>query len=360
MPVCRRILKKIVLMVVMIIVSFSADARIRSVDIYVPVQNGDHYVNNAVLTHFKGSFYCMWQSSAKDEDSPDTHIMYSTSRNGRKWRRPVMLAANTDSTFASPGGWIVHGDTLTAFINVLGDIKTGGTAHYMTTSDGKEWSAARPVMMADGTQMNGILEQDPHILNSGRIVGAAHFKPGLKARPIYTDDPSGRSGWKLGKIEMEDRGNQSRGIEPSLYVRSDGTLVMLFRDQASSFRKIASESHDNGETWSKPYLTDLTDSRSKQCAGNLPDGTAFIVSNPTGSKDRTSLGIAFSEDGHGFGEYLMLRTKEDLRPKEHEGKYKTHGYSYPKALIFKDVIYISYSENKEKVVVTSIEIDKIR
>lgn len=348
------------MMIIMVIVSISVGAQIRTTDVFIPDKDDDHYVNNAVLTHFKGRFYCMWQSSAKDEDSPDTHVMYSTSRNGRKWSRPEMLAENSDSTFASPGGWLVHGDTLTVFINVLGDIKTGGTAHYKTSSDGRIWSDLRPVRMADGSSMNGILEQDPHILECGRIVGAAHFKPGLKARPIYTDDPTGQSGWKVGIIEMEDRGNQSRGIEPSLYIKPDGTIVMLFRDQASSFRKIASESHDNGVTWSKPYLTELIDSRSKQCAGNLPDGTAFIVSNPAEAKDRTSLGIAFSKDGEEFGSYMMLRTADDLRPKEYEGKYKTQGYSYPKALIYKNMIHISYSENKEKVVMTSIDIDKIR
>lgn len=353
-------MKKIALTILMIVTSIQAYAGIRSVYVYIPEKNSDHYVNNAVITHFKGNFYCMWQSSATDEDAPDTHVMYSRSRNGRKWSEPILLAEHTDSTFASPGGWIVKGDTLTAFINILGDIKTGGTAHYITSVNGKKWSGMKPVLMADGTRMSGILEQDPHQMKDGRIVSAAHFMPGLKARPIYTDDPSGHGGWHVGSIEMEDRGNQSRGIEPSLYVKPDETIVMLFRDQASSFRKIASESSDNGVTWSKPYLTDLIDSRSKQCAGNLPDGTAFIVSNPAEAKDRTSLGIAFSKDGETFSGYIMLRTPEDLNEKEYEGKYKTIGYSYPKALLFKDMLYISYSENKERVVITKIDIDKIR
>lgn len=322
--------------------------------VYVPGDKDDHYVNNAVITHFKGHFYCMWQSSATDEDAPDTHIMMSRSRNARHWSTPVVLMSNTDSTFASPGGWMVHNDTLTAFINILGDIRHGGTAHYMTSVNGREWSEPHPVTMADGSHMNGILEQDPHIIGN-RIIGAAHFKPGLKARPIFTEDMSGHSGWKTGLIEMEDNGNQSRGIEPSLYIRPDGTIVMLFRDQASSFRKMASESTDKGETWTKPDLTELIDSRSKQCAGNLPDGTAFIVGNPATSKDRTTLGIAFSEDGKTFGEYLILRSPEDLPVKKYEGRYKTLGYSYPKAFIHKRKLYISYSENKERIAVTTLE-----
>lgn len=326
-----------------------------TVTVYSPGDNDDHYVNNAVVTYFKGRYYCMWQSSTRDEDASDTHVVLSTSRNGRKWSRPRTIAEATDSTWASPGGWIVHKGVLTAFINILPDIKAGGTAHYMTTKNGRRWSSIRPVLMADGSAMDGILEQDPHLIGGTRIVGAAHFRPGLKARPVYTDDLTGHTGWKVGSIDMEDRGNQSRGIEPSLYTKPDGTIVMLFRDQASSFRKIAAESKDNGETWSKPCLTELIDSRSKQCAGNLPDGTAYIISNPATEKDRTTLGIAFSKDGVEFGSYTILRSQEDLSPRQYEGRYKTLGYSYPKAFLHKDILWVSYSENKEKIVITLIQ-----
>ncbi len=326
---------------------------VESVIVYSPGEDDDHYVNNAVMTYFKGWYYCMWQSSAMDEDAPDTHVRLSRSRDGKRWSSPVVLAHASDSTFSSPGGWIVNGRELTAFINVLGDIKTGGRAYYMTSHNGRRWSQMREVMMDDSTPLDGIMEQDPHIIG-GRIINAAHFKPGLKARPIYTDDLTGHGGWRIGLIEMENRGNQSRGIEPSTYIRPDGTIVMLFRDQASSFRKLASESKDMGETWTKPYLTQLIDSRSKQCAGNLPDGTAYIISNPIAAKDRTVLGIAFSQDGEEFCEYQILRSKEDLSEQKYKGKYKTLGYSYPKSFWHDGSLYVSYSENKEKVIITKI------
>lgn len=333
-------------------------AAIDTISVYEPTAEGDHYVNNAVLTHFRDQFYCMWQSSATDEDAPDTHLVYSRSRDGRKWSEPQTLVPCTDSTFASAGGWIVAGDTLIAFVNLLSDIQAGGTAHFLLSTDGNIWSDPQPVTMADGTAMNGILEQDPHQLPDGRLVGAAHFQPGLKARPIYTDDPSGRTGWHTGQIEMEDRGNQSRGIEPSLYLRPDGAIVMLFRDQASSFRKLAAVSTDRGETWTRPALTDLTDARSKQCAGNLPDGRAYIVGNPTPAKDRTILAIQWSTDGGSFTEPIPLRTPADLPPQQYEGRYKTLGYSYPKAYYHNGRLYISYTENKERVVITSVPIPR--
>ena len=54
--------------------------------------------------------------------------------------------------------------------------------------------------MHDGNYLNGIFEQDPHRLPDGRIINSAHFQPGLKLCPIYTDDPTGKTGWKKGII----------------------------------------------------------------------------------------------------------------------------------------------------------------
>ncbi|MBP3202397.1 MAG: exo-alpha-sialidase [Bacteroidales bacterium] len=321
--------------------------------IYSPAEHTEHYVNNAVLTHFKGYYYCMWQASERDEDSADTHVMYAWSKNGRQWSSARLLAAGDSLSFTSPGGWNASGDTLIAFINLLSDIKDGGTARYVTSLDGRSWSASAPVLMADGSLMDGILEQDPHCYDS-TLYGAAHFRPGLHVSPIFTADLSGRSGWEKGAIEMEDMGGQSRGLEPSLYRRADGAVVMLLRDQKSSFRKLASVSTDKGRTWSTPALTTLEDSRSKQCAGNLPDGRAFVVGNPANSKDRRTLAIAYSPDGFRFGEWQVLRDSLDLPAQRYPGRYKTLGYSYPKAIVHEGSLWISYSENKERVVVTAV------
>lgn len=35
---------------------------IETVEIYIPGEDDDHYVNNAVTAFFKGKYYCMWHS----------------------------------------------------------------------------------------------------------------------------------------------------------------------------------------------------------------------------------------------------------------------------------------------------------
>ena len=335
---------------------------VKTVHIFSAKAKGDHYANGVVMAAFKNKLYCMWQSSLKDEDSDDTKVVYSTSSDdGMTWSRPKTLAAATDKYYSTSGGWLVNGDTLTAFIDTWekGLEPRGGRTCYITSTDGKHWSSLNPVTMVDGNPMEGVLEQDPYKLPEGRLVGAAHFMPGLHVCPVYTDDVTGHSGWKKAVFQSEDKGKQSRELEPSQYVQEDGTVVMLFRDQSSTFRKLASVSKDRGETWSKPEQTNIPDARTKQCAGNLPDGTSYMVSCPANDKTRWPLVLLTSRDGKTFDKALLLRSGErtDLPPRRYEGKYKTLGYSYPKAMIHNGKIYVGYSTNKEDVDCTIIPIE---
>ena len=327
--------------------------------VFTATDDTDHYANGVVLTAYHQQLYCMWQSSPRDEDSDDTWVAYSVSADGgQSWSRPMPLAVPTADYYCTSGGWLVHGDTLTAFIDVWpkGLEPRGGRTYFITTTNGTNWSPMQPVLMADGSPIQGVLEQDPMRLSSGRIVGAAHFMPGLHVSPVYTDDPTGHSGWHRCDFVSTDLGKSSREIEPSQYLRPDGSIVMLFRDQSSSFRKLAAYSTDQGETWTAPVTTDYLDGRTKQCAGNLPDGTAFMVSCPSGSKDRWPLVLQLSNDGIDFGRTIVLRTKDDLPPRRYEGKYKTLGYNYPKAFYHDGCLYIGYSVNKEDVVVTVVNL----
>lgn len=157
-----------------------------------------------------------------------------------------------------------------------------------------------------------------------------------------------------------DRGKQSRELEPSLYQRHDSTLVMIFRDQAGSFRKIASISSDHGETWTEPMITNIPDARVKQCAGNLPDGTAYLVGNPTGAKRRWPLVALLSKDGCCFDKAILLRAGgSNLQPQRYPGKAKTLGYSYPKSMVHHGKLYIAYATNKEDVEYTTVDLNTL-
>lgn len=149
----------------------------------------------------------------------------------------------------------------------------GGYTEYILSKDGQRWSKPRRVM-GRAEPVEGIIEQDPHLLPGGRLVTAFHTRPGMIVAPFYTDDALGIRGWMRGQMPLlPNDGNVSRELEPSLFLRvADDCAVMVFRDQESSFRQLASESCDRGASWSLPALTDMPDSRAKQSAGNLPTG----------------------------------------------------------------------------------------
>lgn len=325
--------------------------------VFSPTDNSDHYANGVVLVAFKGKFYCQWQSSKTDEDSEDTWVAYSESEDGKTWSAPRALAESGVHGHRTSGGWWVNGDTLVAYVNDWPDsLSGGGFAYYRASVDGKNWTPLAPVLMRDGSPLPGIVEQDFHALPSGRILGAAHFQPGLLVAPIYTDDPSGVRGFVKASISMEtvSGGAQTRGLEPSWFVNADGNPVMIFRDQQTTYQKLASFSVDGGETWESVEETGFPDSRAKQSAGNLADGAAYMVSNPVDSNYRVPLAVVLSEDGKHFDKAYALRTGADLQALRFPGKAKRIGYHYPKSMVAGEYLYVAYATNKEDVEYTRV------
>ena len=333
--------------------------------VFAPTAHTDRFSNGVVLIPFKGRLYAQWQSSARDEDAADTWVAYSVSSDGKAWSAPQALArAGDNGLMRSSGGWMADGKTLVAFANVWPQgfqSGAGGYAEYRTSTDGKTWSAPRRVMGADGQPVEGVIEQDPHRID-GRVIGAFHLRPGMIAKPFFTDDPLGLSGWTQGKMENLPRDASaataahekklSREIEPSLFRRADGCVVMVFRDEELSFRQLASLSCDRGVSWTTPALTDMPDARAKQSAGNLPDGSAYLVNAPNTDKPRIPLAVTVSRDGKTFDRSWLLRGQADLQPLRFEGQYKRPGYHYPKSVVWNGALWVGYAANKEDVQVT--------
>jgi hypothetical protein len=316
----------------------------QTISIFKPGTDDDKFNNGVVLIPFKGKLYAQWQSSPKDEDSPDTWIAYSVSDDGAHWQKPSVLArAGQGGRMHSSGGWWTDGETLVAYMNVWPSgfqSGAGGFTQFMLSRDGKSWSSAKDVTDGNGKPVAGVIEQDPHGLPDGRLITAFHLQPGIIVAPFYTDDPLGVSGWRRGQLEnLPHEERVSRELEPSLFLR-DECVVMVFRDQASSYRQLASESCDRGETWTRAAVTEMPDSRAKQSAGNLPDGTVFLVNAPNSDKVRIPLAVTLSADGRVFDRSFLLRGAADLQPLRHPGQYKRPGYHYPKSTVWNGFLYV--------------------
>jgi len=338
---------------------------IETFTIFSPQENDNKYNHGVVLFPFKGMIYAQWQSSSVDEDGADTQVFYSKSEDGKEWHKPIALTEKWNKGIKTSGGWWSDGKTLVAYICVWPNKNNGdkeGYTEYNTSTDGINWSKPKPVLDVNGKPVLGVIEQDVHKTPNGRLITAFHMQPGLIVTPFYTDDSLGISGWKAGSMtNLTSKSKEiSREIEPSWFYRKDQSLVMVFRDQNSTFKKLASISIDNGVTWSTPTIVNTPDSRAKQSAGNLPDGTAFMVNNPSGNKNRFPLAITLSKDGFLFDKAYLLRSGGDnLQPLRYEGKFKRVGYSYPKSVVWSNYLYVSYATNKEDVQCTRVPIESL-
>jgi len=332
----------------------------RTFTVFRATEGTDHYCNGAALVAFRGRLHAQWQSSARDEDSPDTWVASSSSADGESWSAPRVLApAGEGGAMRSSGGWWTDGSTLVAFVNVWPTgfaSGAGGHTEFCTSTDGEHWSALQPVRGCDGQPVRGVIEQDIHAYD-GRLHVAFHLQPGLIATPHFTDDPLGVGGWAAGAMPHHVfKPPTSRELEPSLFARAGGELVMVFRDQASTYRQLAAVSLDRGATWSLPAPTAMPDARAKQSAGNLPDGTVFLVNCPSGTKERAPLAATLSRDGRRFDRSFLLRSAAELPALCYEGKFKRRGYHYPKSLVTGGFLYVIYATNKESIEVTRVPV----
>ena len=339
-------------------------SNIETSTVFSPKKGDYQYNHGVVLFPFKDYLYAQWQSSIKDEDAPETRIMYSRSKDGMRWSKPKVLVTPNEKGLVTNGGWWSDGNSLIAYICKWSADKKQpkqGSTFYIKSTDGFIWSSPLPVLTKQGTPLMGIIEQDLRALPNGRIVTAFHEQPGLIAKPYYTDNANGVDGWVRSEMQnLPHKKEMSRELEPSWFHRPDGTVVMVFRDQNNSFKKLAAVSLDNAITFSTPTLTNFPDSRAKQSAGNLPSGMAFQVNNPSGNKTRVPLVVTLSKDGKLFDKAFLIRSgAEDLQALRSEGLYKRIGYSYPKSIVWNGYLYVSYATNKEDVEVSRIPLSSL-
>lgn len=112
------------------------------------------------------------------------------------------------------------------------------------------------------------------------------------------------------------------------------------------------------------YMTNIPDARSKQFLGRLDNGDRYLVSNPrndlTGASpsERQPLAISMSRGSNlAYTKAGVLRTNfsSSIVP----GLHKNPGFEYPTAVQVGDRLFISYSENKQNIWVSWVNISDL-
>lgn len=324
--------------------------------LYRATKGSYKFCHHANIVVWNDALYMMWSNGIEAEDFNGQRILFCHSEDGVQWSKPSVLVDDPDGDgpFACvAAGWHAADDQLIAYYTAIIDgkpIHERNALFCVTSKDGKTWGDAKELA-------KGFFIEGPRKLPSGRLIMNGqwvHMQPRMR----YTDSADGVNGWKDSKIPEID------GVftfpEPSWFTRRDGTIVANFRTKSGDPWIYASESKDNGTTWTKPVKTDFPDATARSFAGNLPDGTAFIISNPNTTPDKThpSIGlrnpltISLSDDGVLFDRAYTLRA--EISHMRFKAKNKLDGWQYPCAVAWKGHLYVGYSINKEDVGIARI------
>lgn len=314
------------------------------------------YTHHARIGFFKGKIYAAWTATPRDEDTVDSRIMLSVSEDFDSWSSPKAIVENDPLTETSSGFFHVYGDTLYFYYNSVTysqDLseKVTDTSYYICTNDGVNWSQPKTFGLYTGSTA-------PQYSYGGRLF----LCRGTSV--LYTDDPSGESGWvrhsiDTSRVEEAYAAGARELCEGNFYQSRDGVIHMIMR--ADDGYLWQTESYDNGETWSGIYKTSFTDDNAMSYFGKLPDGRIYYIGNPyyTGYSLRSPLMLCISNDGYRFDEQYILKNECDYSMKMF-GLAKSGYYGYPEAVVGDDgYVYIVYSKLKEVIEVTRFRISDI-
>jgi len=326
--------------------------------LYRAPDDGYRFCHHPNLVVFRGRMYCMWSNGKVNEDDAGQRILYCHTADGKSWSSPKQLTDHRGGEgICVAAGWHVDGETLVAFYTT-----TGGSNFHpetclrtRTSRDGESWSEPRRLA-------SGFYIESPQKLAKGRLLMAGEqvgeSRKTKRMKFLITDDASGLAGWYEVELpSIPEDGLKNYGYtEPSFFHRPDGTLVASLRNYSGFLYSIFSQ--DNGESWSPTTRTNYFDSTARTSAGNLPDGTAFLINNAVPKRgNRSLLTLGLSKDGVVFDQAWIVRGEPTKM--RHPGRSKANGWQYPHAISWKGSFFVAYSINKEDVAVTRISLEDL-
>jgi hypothetical protein len=323
--------------------------------LYRATEDGHKFCHHANLVVFRDELYCMWSNGFVDEDEPGQWVLYCHSSDGGNWTEATLLTEHTrDGGYAIATGFLVASEKLVAFYT-----GTGSNNFHPDTSlwarksvDGLVWSEPQRIT-------SGLFIEAPFRLPGGRWLLAGEQvgqrRESGRMRLLTTDQQDGLGGWEEAPVTIEKLATFGY-TEPSAFMRRDGSTALSIRNYSGHL--YASMSSDNGRSWTTPAPTNFPDSLARCSAGNLPDGTAYLINNPMSKQlDRSLLTIALSRDGVTFDRAWVIRSEPtSLR---FSGNHKIDGWQYPHAIVWKDDLYVAYSINKEDLGITRIALREL-
>jgi predicted neuraminidase len=321
-------LKPLVLALALCCASMAAPPFIEKTGIF-PLDK-EHNHASAIVELPNGDLMVCWYRGSGERTADDVRIMAARKKKGSaKWSEPFVLEDVPGFPDTNPVIWVDSKQRLWFFwqtivanqwetsvtqVRISTDYFKPGIPKWDTsqtlflrpddmTARVEEWVAQRPELKAH-----------PRYEELMKRAGDKYFaRMGWMGRAHPTELPSGRillplysDGYSFSLMAITDDGGRTfkasqviagaGNIQPSIARRKDGSLVAYMRDNGPPPKRVlASESNDNGASWTIARDTDIPNSGTGLEVIVLKDGRWLMINNDT-EKDRYSLALTLSDD----------------------------------------------------------------
>ncbi|MAT11937.1 MAG: hypothetical protein CMM02_13130 [Rhodopirellula sp.] len=319
------------------------------------------FCHHPCLIEFKGLLYCAWSNGEIGEDEPGQRLVISSSGDARNWTEArTLLAEQQVKTYEKcvfvASGFLVWQEKLVAFYTITpGKNFHEDTALYFSeSSDGKVWSD--PHRITSGFYINPpVVLSNRRLMMGGEYVSERERKQ-MRSKLIYHDGGSLATGWTVTKI---DEGDLTRiGYAEPNFIQREHDVLGLFRNYTG--RLLVSRSTDLGQNWSALMDSGIPDSTARFATGNLPGGQRYLIGNSLHKKfDRRALIVSVSSNGgKSFENCWILR--DEPANKRFEGQHKMDGWQYPHGYVWKELLLVVHSVNKEDVAISAVKLEDLQ
>jgi len=338
---------------------------VRKAILYRPGAGDDTYSHHAYVAFHRGVLYVIWSNHARDEDASGQHVRFrSSSDGGLTWQPPAVLFPGHDCVrihaemdtsrdrILIANGFARVSDTLYAVVEAHVLDQQRGFGRLARAIGGERgpgeifWLVNTPPSPIPGfpTYPDG---------------GGPAFAETAAAINAWLAQPEHWPSWEFlhhTDALLSDDGRQL--CEPTTAWRcAGGGRLRIWRDLSGESRsQYVQRSDDGGVTWQTPTRASFPDAYSRTAAGNLPDGTAFIINNPA-HKRRDPLVISLAADGVNFDQHAVIAHSAPSR--RFEGRCKNLGFQYPYATTVGETLWVAYSVNKEDIEVVEVPLNAL-
>lgn len=359
---------------------------VRKRSLYRADSHDDAYSHHGYIVHHQDALYATWSNHTRDEDACGQRVRLTRSLDGGVTWQPVselfpaqdrVRMRDEQDTHRDrvliANGFAVVNDTLYAVAeaHLLGEKVTmlppAGFPQPDDMASQTFWT--RPglgrLARAVDTERVGpifwLVDKPPDPVAGFPAYPCAHdpqYAGTAAAINAYLAAPEHWPSWEFLRHTCHVwAADGHRLCEPTPAWRlPDGTLARIWRDVSKGSGCQYAHFSRDGKTWGPPRRMPFPDAYSRTMAGNLPDGTAYVINNP--GRIRDPLVISLAADGLNFDRHAVIAC--NAPPRRYDGVAKGIGFQYPHATVASDRLHVIYSINKEDIETAAIPLDTLK